>query len=45
VPVLYRQGKFREILDYVAAEEEATIALLAEVRSMLATFGERKRRR
>ncbi len=45
VPVLYRQAKYAEILDYVHREEEATMGLLAELRSMLTTFGERKRRR
>src|SRR3990172_11764152 len=45
VPALYRQGKFGDILDYVNQEAGVTIALLAEVRSMLTTFGERKRKR
>lgn len=44
VPLLYRQGKFAEILDYVQRERDVTLALLAELRSMLTTFGERKRR-
>ena len=44
VPLLYRQGKFAEILEYVTREKDVTLALLAELRSMLTTFGERKRR-
>ena len=44
VPMLYRQGKYQEILAYVHQEAEATLALLAELRSMLTTFGDRKRR-
>ena len=43
VPLLYRQGKFKEILAYVEEEKDATLALLAEVRAMLTTFGDRKR--
>ena len=45
VPILYRQGKYKQILDYVNQEGEETLALLAEIRSMLMTFGERKRHR
>ena len=44
VPLLYRQGRFKEILEYVERERDVTLSLLAEVRSMLTTFGERKRR-
>ena len=44
VPILYRQGKFAEVLAYVEQEKESTLALLAEVRAMLTTFGDRKRR-
>ena len=45
VPLLYRQGRFKEILEYVERERDVTLSLLAEVRSMLTTFGERKRKR
>ena len=45
VPGLYRHAKYQEILDYVEQEADATLALLSEVRSMLTTFGERKRKR
>ena len=44
VPLLYRQGKYAEVLAYVEQEKESTLALLAEVRAMLTTFGDRKRR-
>lgn len=44
VPLLYRQGKYQEILEYVRQEKDATLALLAELRSLLTAFGERKRR-
>lgn len=44
VPMLYRQGKHGDILAYVREEGDATLALLGELRSMLTTFGERKRR-
>jgi len=43
VPMLYHQAKYAEILSYVHREGEATLELLAELRSMLTTFGERKR--
>lgn len=45
VPALYRKGKYQEILDYVEQEAGATLGLLAEVRSLLTAFGERKRKR
>ena len=45
IPILYRKGKFPEILEYVEHERDVTLALLAEMRSMLTAFGERKRRR
>ena len=44
VPLLYRQGKYAEVLAYVEQEKESTLGLLAEIRAMLTTFGERKRR-
>ncbi|MEK6852032.1 MAG: hypothetical protein AABY30_05795, partial [Candidatus Thermoplasmatota archaeon] len=44
VPMLYREGKFREVLEYVEREKDATLALLAELRSLLTAFGERKRK-
>ena len=44
LPLLYRQGKYQEVLEYVEHEKDATLALLAELRSLLTTFGERKRR-
>ncbi len=43
-PMLYRQGKYRELLEYVEKERDATLALLAELRSLLTAFGERKRK-
>jgi len=43
VPLLYRQGKYAEVLAYVEQEKESTLGLLAEIRAMLTTFGERKR--
>jgi len=43
VPVFYRQGKQKEILAYIENERDVTLALLAELRAMLTTFGERKR--
>jgi len=45
VPVFYRQGKFEEILAYIENERDVTLALLAELRALLTTFGDRKRRR
>lgn len=45
VPMFYRQGKFKEILAYVENERDVTLVLLAELRAMLTTFGERKRKR
>ncbi len=45
VPTFYRQGKYEAILEYVEQEAHATLALLAEVRSLLTAFGERKRKR
>ena len=45
VPVFYRQGKLDEILAYVEKERDVTLALLAELRALLTTFGERKRKR
>lgn len=45
VPLLYRQGKHADILAYIQNERDVTLALLAEVRAMLTTFGERKRKR
>jgi hypothetical protein len=44
VPILYRQGKYPELLAYVEQEKDGTLALLAELRSMLTAFGERKRK-
>lgn len=43
VPILYRQGKFGDVLAYVEREKEVTLELLAEVRALLTTFGDRKR--
>src|SRR3990172_3638393 len=43
VPVFYRQGKHKEILAYIENERDVTLALLAELRAMVTTFGERKR--
>lgn len=43
VPVLYRLGQYKEILEHVHEEGKATLGLLGELRAMLATFGDRKR--
>ena len=43
-PRLYRQGKYQELLAYVERERDETLALLAELRSLLTAFGERKRK-
>jgi hypothetical protein len=45
VPVLYRQGKFKDIIAYIENERDVTLGLLAELRAMLTTFGDRKRNR
>jgi hypothetical protein len=45
VPALYRQGKYEQVLEYIHQEADATLALLAEMRSLLTAFGERKRKR
>ncbi|HEV8594465.1 MAG TPA: hypothetical protein VGR51_02945, partial [Thermoplasmata archaeon] len=45
VPTLYRQGKYEQVLEYIHQEADATLALLAEMRSLLTAFGERKRKR
>jgi hypothetical protein len=44
VPLFYRKGKFEEILAYIEKERDVTLALLAELRALLTTFGERKRK-
>ncbi len=43
VPSLYRQGRYADVIAYAEREKEATLALLAELRSVLTTFGNRKR--
>ncbi len=43
VPLLYRQGKYGDVLAYVEREKTVTLELLAELRAMLTTFGDRKR--
>ena len=43
VPVLYHQGRYKEIIEYVEREREVTIALYRELRALLTPFGSRKK--
>jgi hypothetical protein len=43
VPVHYNKGEYEEILRYIEIERDAVIGLLAEVRAVLSTFGNRKK--
>ena len=43
VPVHYNNGDYDEIVKYIEIERDAVIGLLAEVRAVLSTFGNRKK--
>jgi hypothetical protein len=43
VPVLYREGRYRDIIAYVQEEARLTLDLFREVGQVLGTFGDRKR--
>jgi len=43
VPVHYNKGEFDEIIKYIGVERDAVLGLIAEVRAVLSTFGNRKR--
>jgi hypothetical protein len=43
VPVLYRKGAYKEIIDYCAKEHEEAVRLLREARDLLMTFGSGRR--
>ncbi len=43
VPVHYNNGEFDEIVKYIEIERDAVLGLLAEVRGVLSTFGNRKK--
>ncbi|MEE9223828.1 MAG: hypothetical protein V3U51_03670, partial [Thermoplasmata archaeon] len=43
VPVHYRKHEYNEIIKYIELERDAVIGLLAEVRAVLSTFGNRKK--
>ncbi len=44
VPGLYRKGSYAEILEYVAREHEAALALLRDAKAVLSEFGDERRR-
>lgn len=44
VPILHRQGRYAEIVEYVTREYEAAMALLNEARDALGTLGDARRR-
>ncbi|MGQ0796574.1 MAG: hypothetical protein ACT4OI_01725 [Methanobacteriota archaeon] len=44
VPVLYRQGRYAEIIEYVTREHEAALSLLGEARGVLEKLGDTRRR-
>ncbi len=44
VPALYRQGKHREIIDYVTREHDAALGLLRDAQKVLGDFGDTRRR-
>lgn len=43
VPVHYNKGEYDEIIKYIEVERDAVLGLLAEVRAVLSTFGNRKK--
>jgi hypothetical protein len=43
VPVHYNNGEYDEIVKYIEIERDAVLGLLAEVRAVLSTFGNRKK--
>jgi len=44
VPLLYREGRMAEIIEYVTKEKDAALALLAEAIGVLGPLGDRRRR-
>jgi len=44
VPHLYRQGRYKEIIEYVTKEKDAALSVLQEARDVLAALGDRRRR-
>ncbi len=44
VPALYRQGKHREIIEYITREHEAALGLLRDAKKVLGDFGDARRR-
>ncbi len=43
VPVLYAKREYDEIIDYIHTERDAVLGLFAELRTVLTTFGNRKK--
>jgi hypothetical protein len=43
IPVHYNKREFDEIIKYIEVERDAVVGLLAEVRAVLSTFGNRKK--
>ncbi len=43
VPIWYREGQYEKIIDYVTREKDETLQVLAEVKDILAGYGDKRR--